>query len=75
MATKTKAKKWTHYSACACVEGFDDQQHTMAETTSAWQYLIDTGACWTLQGWYGRTAQALIDSGMCHKKTELEYER
>lgn len=32
---------------------------------AAWQYLIDTGTCWQLQGWFGRTAAALIKSGDC----------
>jgi hypothetical protein len=35
------------------------------EEIEAWQYLIDTGLCWRLQGWYGRTAQRLIDEGVC----------
>lgn len=32
----------------------------------AWQKLIDTGTCWRLQGWFGRTARDLIESGFCH---------
>ena len=35
------------------------------EETAAWQYLIDTGLVWRLQGWYGRTAKRLIDDGYC----------
>jgi len=35
------------------------------EETAAWQYLIDTGVVWQLQGWFGRTAKRLIDEGYC----------
>lgn len=32
---------------------------------SAWQYLIDTGHAWKLQGYYGRTAIHLMKQGYC----------
>ena len=31
----------------------------------AWQKLIDTGTCWSLQGWFGRVATQLIEDGIC----------
>lgn len=36
------------------------------EQIEAWQHLIDTGIVWQLQGWYGRTAQRLIEEGVCN---------
>ena len=41
------------------------------EQIAAWQTLIDTGLAWQLQGWFGRTAQALIDDGICESANEL----
>jgi hypothetical protein len=49
------------YHACAIVEAFDDELHSEAEIYTAWQWLMDNLWCWKLQGWYGRTANALID--------------
>jgi len=56
------------YTACSIVEGFSGEEHTEEEIVSAWQYLIDTGMAWQLQGWYGRSAQNLIENGVCHTK-------
>lgn len=64
-AAKPETAKLDLYAAVAIAEGFDDQEHTEAETIEAWQYLIDCGAAWTLQGFFGRQAAALIDAGIC----------
>jgi hypothetical protein len=44
---------------------FEDGGLTEAEVVELFQHLIDTGMAWTLQGFYGRTAKALIDNGFC----------
>ncbi len=62
MTTSTQPT-WTPYDASACVEGFDGEEHDQETVISAWQYLLDTGLCWKLQGWYGRTANQLIEEG------------
>tara|TARA_R100001440_G_scaffold45375_1_gene65090 strand:+ start:200 stop:373 length:174 start_codon:yes stop_codon:yes gene_type:complete len=35
------------------------------EEIEAWQHLIDTGVVWHLQGHFGRTADDLIQQGVC----------
>jgi len=61
------------YTACGIIEGFETIPDNVDEYTAhvmAWQHLIDTGACWTLQGFYGRTAQDLIARGICNAQGE-----
>ena len=37
------------------------------EIIEAWQYLHDSGMAYKLQGWFGRTAQSLIQAGIINK--------
>lgn len=54
-----------NYTATGLAEGFIEAE-SEDQVIEAWQHLIDTGLCWQLQGWFGRTARDLIDNGICH---------
>ena len=56
----------TDYRAIAIAEGFEEAD-TVQEIVAAWQHLIDTGLAWKLQGFFGRTAQRLINEGVCRR--------
>ena len=51
------------FEAIMIAEGVEPA--TNDERQAAWQHLIDTGVCWNLQGYFGRTAKRLIDDGIC----------
>jgi hypothetical protein len=55
----------TAYLAIAIAEGFSEGEGASEEQQiEAWQYLHDTGLAYQLQGWFGRTAQSLIEQGI-----------
>lgn len=59
--------KFDNYTAVGVAEGFEESSGE-AETQAAWQYLVDTGLAWSLQGWFGRTAAGLIEAGAIKAK-------
>ena len=57
-----KQQKAMLYDAVMIAEGAQEPTPEMSYV-QAWQYLVDTGACWTLQGWFGRAAMRMISDG------------
>ena len=53
------------YDAVGLAEGF--VEGTEEEVIEAWQYLVNTGLAWQLQGWFGRTASDLINAGIINQ--------
>ena len=63
--------KINNFNAVGIVEGFiecDDEEKII----EAWQYLIDTGLAFKLQGCFGRTAINLIEQGICKNQQASE---
>ena len=54
-----------NYDAVMIAEGVIEADED--KQIEAWQHLVDTGLAWNLQGWFGRTAQHLIEQGICKK--------
>ena len=51
------------FTATGLAEGFIEAE-SEEQVIEAWQHLVDTGLAWQLQGWFGRTAQQLINEGV-----------
>lgn len=47
------------------VMAFEGGELDEDEMVAGFQRLIDSGVAWRLQGFYGRTAAALIEAGLC----------
>jgi hypothetical protein len=47
---------------------FETGEATEEQVIELFQYLVDTGLAWSLQGSYGRTAEALLEAGVIQPK-------
>jgi|TARA_B110000285_G_C14800823_1_gene457353 hypothetical protein len=57
----------TTYDAIGLAEGFIEAE-SQEQFIEAWQFLLDTGLVWTLQGFFGRTAVSMIKEGILEVK-------
>lgn len=55
------------FTATGIAEGWIEAE-SEEQQIEAWQTLVDTGLAWQLQGWFGRTAAALIEQGIINAK-------
>ena len=53
----------TQFDAVGIAEGWIEPEDE-DQVIEAWQYLHDTGLAYQLQGFFGRTAQHLLQSGI-----------
>ncbi len=51
------------YNAVGIAEGFIEAE-SEDQVIEAWQFLVDSGLAWQLQGFFGRTATNLIQRGI-----------
>ena len=66
---QTTEETFDDFTAIGIAEGFIDCE-SEDDMVKAWQHLVDTGLAWSLQGWFGRTANSLIEQGIIQPKTK-----
>lgn len=50
---------------------YEQDELTDEDTLKLFSALIKSGECWSFQGHYGRTANALIENGMIDKQGNI----
>ena len=48
------------------ISKYESGEMDMVEVVELFQHLVNTGLAWSLQGHYGRTAEALIEDGLVY---------
>ena len=53
---------------------FEEGDMSEVELINFFQRMVNTGLCWQLQGFYGRTAANLMENGYCFDPRQLSWE-
>jgi hypothetical protein len=64
---QTAKETFDDFTAVGIAEGFIDCD-SEDDKIKAWQHLVDNDLVWKLQGWFGRTANQLIQEGLIKPK-------
>ncbi len=56
------------FDIVAAIMRYEDDSMSNAEVITFFQYLVDSGEAWALQGHYGRMAHSLIAAGLVKPK-------
>ena len=65
METNTPDSPTTPFNLTSRIIDFESGEMTDEDAVvEFYQYLVDSGLAWSLQGFYGRTASSLIEAGL-----------
>jgi hypothetical protein len=59
-----------NFDMVAFVTDYETNELDEEEIREGFQYLVDSGEAWRLQGMYGRTAAAMLAAGLIHQPGE-----
>jgi hypothetical protein len=63
----------TSYMATGLAEGFEETDEPK-DILRAWSYLIGTRLAYSLQGWFGRSAESLIEQGLIDREGIVNWD-
>lgn len=55
-------------------ETLEGENALLEDQLKAWAYLIKTGLCWNLQGWFGRKVKDFINEGYINEKGIINWD-
>jgi hypothetical protein len=70
MRNELKATKPYDYDSTGAIIAYESGELDEEATLELFQYLVNSGLAWQLQGSYGRTATALIQQGLINERED-----